>query len=688
MKNLNFAYLGLAIIILIAAGFYAGQRQGQPVNNQPSGDIVAENPALEAPIGSEQQQKAVSLIKKFASKEEYVAYLAQAQSTGYGYGRGGGTGGGQEEMLSAPSAMGEAGQKSSDSALPLAADNGSDRVSQTNVQVLGIDEPDIVKTDGKNLYISVDQPYWYYSEPQVDIMFDDGVRSVPAYRQLQQNTDIISAIPVKDMKKIAQIDKQGEMLLSGDTLIIFSGQYIYGYNIKDAANPKEVWHLKIENNAYLSAARLYDGKLYLVTGSYPDLVNPCPVKPLSLNDRGIEIPCTEIYHPIVPVSDVSTYYAFAIDPASGSVQNKLSFVGSAGQSVVYMSENALYISYTYSEDQTKILYDFIKTKASDVFPTEIISKIEKLQGYDIGSNAKMVELQQIIDRYFSGLDSDERLKMENELTNRMTDYIKQHKRGLLLSGIVKVPLDKFEITASGSVPGTPLNQFSLDEYQGNLRIATTVGTQGIYYWGGWNSQNSANDVYILDNELKIAGKIQDLGQGERIYSARFIKDKGYLVTFRQIDPFYVLDLADPKNPQEKGQLKIPGYSSYLHPLADNLILGIGMENSQVKLSLFDVSNPQNPKELDKYLLNEYWSDVSSTHHAFLQDKDRQIFFLPGGQNGYIFGYKDGKLSLQKAISNAQANRAVYIQNYLYIIGNSQIVVVDENNWERVNEIEF
>ena len=85
-----------------------------------------------------------------------------------------------------------------------------------------------------------------------------------------------------------------------------------------------------------------------------------------------------------------------------------------------------------------------------------------------------------------------------------------------------------------------------------------------------------------------------MGKDERIYSARFIGDKGYLVTFKQVDPFYVLDLSNPKKPEIKGELKIPGYSSYLHPISDDLILGIGKEGSVVKVSLFDVSDPTNP----------------------------------------------------------------------------------------------
>ena len=194
--------------------------------------------------------------------------------------------------------------------------------------------------------------------------------------------------------------------------------------------------------------------------------------------------------------------------------------------------------------------------------------------------------------------------------------------------------------------------------------------------------------YILDNNLEFQGAVQDLGLGERIYSVRFLQDKGYVVTYREIDPFYVLDLSDPTNPEVKGELKIPGYSSYLHPLAGDRILGIGKENWKVKLSLFDVSSPSDPKEAAKYILDESWSDVLSTHHAFLLDSKHNIFFLPGSKGGYIFSYENDELKLVKAVSQRGVRRAIYINDYLYIISDEEISVLNEKDWERVNELDI
>ncbi len=149
--------------------------------------------------------------------------------------------------------------------------------------------------------------------------------------------------------------------------------------------------------------------------------------------------------------------------------------------------------------------------------------------------------------------------------------------------------------------------------------------------------------------------MENLGLAERIYSARFYGDRGYLVTFRQTDPFYVLDLSVPQEPKLKGELKIPGFSSYLEELEDNLVLGVGRENFKVKVSLFDVSDPSNPIELDKYLLDEGWSEVLDNHRAFLKDERHKIFFLPSHKNGYVFSYADKKLKLEKEVSFFQGD---------------------------------
>lgn len=609
-------------------------------------------------------------IKKFSSEEEFKSYLEETEAAAEYLGLGGLA----LERVMGPTSLIEAPFMAEKAALP-------ERVSETTVQVPGIDEPDIVKTDGQEIYFSPGRIWPIWREP---IIMEE--RIIPSYQEAK--TKIIKAYPSADLALDGEIERSGDLLLVKDILVIFSGQDIEGYDVSNPKTPEKKWEIKLEEKNSIVTSRLYKDKIYLITKNLIDEIHPCPVKPLVIEGKPLTIECREIYHPVLPVPLDVTFLAMVLDPVSGEIENKVSFVGSSGQSVVYMSEKAIYITYSYYESIVKFFSKFLKEKCRDLIPNLVLEKLEKLEGYDLSQQAKLLELQTILEKYQSSLTEDERLRVENELTNRMSDYYKEEKRELEKTGILKIGLEKFGITATGNVPGSPLNQFALDEYQENLRIAITIGERFGWFGFGMGGGESANDVYVLDKNLEVLGSIKDLGLKERIYSARFIEDKGYLVTFRQIDPFYVLDLSNPQKPELKGELKIPGYSSYLHPITKDKILGIGQEDWKVKISLFDVALAENPKELDKYILDESWSDILSTHHAFLLDKYHEIFFLPGSRGGYVFSYKNDKLGLIKAVSGISARRAVYINDYLYIIGDNKITVLNEIDWQKVKELEL
>ncbi|HWL45495.1 MAG TPA: beta-propeller domain-containing protein [Ilumatobacter sp.] len=201
------------------------------------------------------------------------------------------------------------------------------------------------------------------------------------------------------------------------------------------------------------------------------------------------------------------------------------------------------------------------------------------------------------------------------------------------------PVEPTRYVASGEVDGTLLSQFSLDEHDGNLRIVVTD-----------HSANGATETRLAvftehGDELTEVGSVGGIGRGEQLYSARLIGDVGFAVTFRQIDPFYVLDLSDPTNPRVAGELKIPGMSTYLHPLGDvtetGLVLGIGQDSTDegmptgLKLSVFDVSDPANPTEIDKWVLPGGHSAAEYDHRAFQIVGDLAIvpieFPTPGAQ---------------------------------------------------------
>ena len=560
------------------------------------------------------------------------------------------------------------------------------RVSETNVQVVGIDEPDIVKTDGKEIYYSMPSRYFDYLGTTNSYFIKDGKKISGAPRKLG-GIALIKAYPPASLGLDSEILEQGDLLLDNkNNLIVLASDKIYGYNVLNLKLPVKNWTISLENNNRIITSRLYNDKIYLISSTYISRGSPCPIRPFAVDGKQIEIKCSDVYYPNVPVDIDSTYNISIIDPSSGEIENNISFVVSNSNSIIYMSPQAIFVSYYYQEDFIKLIFDFLLTEGKDIVSSDVIERLAKLKDYDISQQAKMTELESIFEKYYNSLDSDERLRMENEFENRVIDYFKKHNRELEKTGIFKIDINNLKILANGSVPGKLLNQFSLDEYKGNLRAATTIGGRGNLFFS--ISAESVSDVYVLDKNLKTVGSVKDLGKTEKIYSVRFLNDKGYVVTFRQIDPFYVIDLSNPKNPQVKGELKIPGYSSYLHPISEDRILGIGKEGSKVKISLFNVSDASDPIEEAKYILDEYYSEILNNHHAFLMDSKHQIFFLPGNKGSYIFSYKNGEIKLIKAVSGLRPKRAIYLSDYLYIIGESKITVLNENDWEKVNELDL
>jgi hypothetical protein len=214
-------------------------------------------------------------------------------------------------------------------------------------------------------------------------------------------------------------------------------------------------------------------------------------------------------------------------------------------------------------------------------------------------------------------------------------------------------LHKFDITdpnkaryvASGGVAGTPLDQFAMDEHKGYLRVATTVTTweESVDNASWWGETSTANRVSVLAEkagQLQVIGKTKDLAQGERIYSVRFSGDRGYVVTYRQVDPLFTMDLSKPSAPRTVGELKVPGYSTYIHPLDSNHLLTIGIHTAdtsgwswseqRMKLTIFDVTDFKHPKEaFTKLVGTAYgWSTAAYEHKAFNYFPERKLLAIP------------------------------------------------------------
>lgn len=206
---------------------------------------------------------------------------------------------------------------------------------------------------------------------------------------------------------------------------------------------------------------------------------------------------------------------------------------------------------------------------------------------------------------------------------------------------VSTAIHKFDVTspgateyrASGGVPGYLLNQWSLSEQDGFLRV---VSTDAPAWWGGPTTESASSVTVLAEREgrLVAVGKVGGLGRGERVYAVRFIGDLGFVVTFRQIDPLHVVDLSDPERPQVRGELELPGYSAYLHPIGDGLLLGVGQDATPeglpigTQVSVFDVSHPADPRRLHHLLLGQGFTEAEWDHHAFLYHPASGLTVLP------------------------------------------------------------
>ena len=509
---------------------------------------------------------------------------------------------------------------------------------ETNEQVQGVSEADIIKNDGKYLYVlTPDNADWesYYDavygvtgivkttdENGEPVELENAATEEPV---LKYDCKIAIIEPESDgkLQRIGEINispdtDKGiyhmtvrEMYVKGDRLIALvecsvreetdenddfkKQRYDYfGYSknitmavcfdITDRAASKEMWRI-YQDGSYISS-RLIDNQLVFLSNYYVDLgdgednVKANCVPTYSVNNAAMQrIPCDCL---VVgeQISDSSYLVASSVD-----VENKDSLKTEAvlgAGSNVYCTTDTLYATTTQYKD---------RDAGAQIFGTA------------------------------------------DEITNIYKFDIK--------NGDIKY-------LGCGSVKGSALNQFSIDEYNGYLRIATTSGD-----WG----DSLSNQVYVLDNELKVVGEITDIAKGETIKSVRFSGNTGYVVTFEQTDPLFVIDLSNPEKPEIKGELKIPGFSSYLHPVGDNLLLGVGVDGTNdgqgngIKISLFDVSDPENPVEADKIELNGtdtanrwiyYYSEALYSHKAMCWSDSESVMYIPYSKTDRIWSSSNGE----------------------------------------------
>jgi uncharacterized secreted protein with C-terminal beta-propeller domain len=362
-------------------------------------------------------------------------------------------------------------------------------------------------------------------------------------------------------------------------------------------------------------------------------------------------------------------------------------------------------------------------------PADVQSKINDIRSSRIKSKYdKIDEIGKVLQDYVETLSPEQAADVMKVVEERTQAVYVELAKELEKTVVHKISVsgNHIEYKTKGEVPGYVLNQFSMDENNGYFRIATTTGN-----WG-WRA-NTTNNVYVLDSGMNIVGRLEDLASGERIYSVRFIGDRGYIVTFRQIDPLFVIDLSTPSNPQVLGYLKITGVSDYLHPYDETHIIGVGRDATEegritgMKLSLFDVSDVSNPKEISKYIISgdSGWvqSEALNDHKAFLFSKSKSLLVLPiqisgnrilageykweSWQGAYVFNLDlsngfvlKGKITHVNETADttkpeyyydylSQVRRSLYIGNVLYTVSGRMIKMNDLGNIDNeINKVEL
>jgi uncharacterized secreted protein with C-terminal beta-propeller domain len=520
--------------------------------------------------------------------------------------------------------------------------------STTNIQVEGVDEADIIKSDGQYIYVT-----------------SNGV------------IRIIKAYPPEEASIASTIELNSTILgifVNEDKLVVFSQEYPhwrYGpeiipmiqaqikiYDVENRNDP--VLEDEITLDGYYFDSRMIREHIYVVT-NHPAIIRDEEVvlPTIARNNETEGVEATDVYY-----SDAEDYYhsfttIVSINIETSEILHETVLVGYSTS--LYVSQNNIYLATP---------------------------------------------------RYENGTQTTE---------------------------IHRIHIDYGDITyeASGKVPGYVLNQFSMDEYNSNFRIATTQGNIARTF----AQATSTNNVYVLNQNLTIIGRLEELAPNEQIYSARFMGTRCYLVTFKKVDPLFVISLEDPVNPRVLGKLKIPGYSNYLHPYSDSLLIGIGKETVEaeegdfawyqgVKLSLFDASDVENPKEVAKYIIGDRGTDspVLYDHKALLFDKERNLLVIPVlvaeidetkypkgvpsnaygdfvWQGAYVFTVTEDSIELRGGIthldddsellksgyyfsSEYSVKRSLYIDDYLYTISDKKIAINNLADLTTVSEIEL
>lgn len=559
----------------------------------------------------------------------------------------------------------EESSTASDSAgMNEAKDSSASGFSETNVQVKGVDESDIVKTNGTHIFqvsdgkINIIETNNGKNMKLIKSIAYKGNKFMPFQLFLHEDRLLVLGHSYEEIK--ANDSKNKEELWIAP---INESTKAIVYDISNPAEPKEERTLSLEG--HIISSRKIDSQIYLVTNQYPqywimnehDNVDLRPrYSDSNVSEEKIPIDYDEIqYFPESKEPNYTMIAAFDLNKPDTDA-NITTYLGSGNE--MYMSKENLYLAVQ-----------------------------------DWG----------------------------------MQTFIENGEESSIKTTIYKFGIDGLEVEyhATTEIEGRILNQFSMDEHNGYFRVAITKGNM-------WNDDNpSANNLFIFDENLKVVSSIEDLARGERIYSARFMGDRVYIVTFRETDPLFVIDATDPVAPKVMGELKIPGFSNYLHPYDENHLIGFGHDTKAVpnkdskepiiltegvKLSMFDVSDMKNPKEKFTEIIGGRgtYSSLNYDHKALLFDKTRNLFAFPINvynsvedndwdgefefQGAYIYDVTtENGFTFQSKISHMKGkapyeeweneiSRLLYIGDTLYALSNSKISSHEIGDYQVIEEL--
>jgi inhibitor of cysteine peptidase len=646
-------------------------------------------------------------LNKFSSYGELKTFLETASSLPKNYWFRGG-----EPMLEssdAQVAVPSAPVEPEPAAVPEPSETAGSDYSETNIQVEGVDEADIVKTDGEYIYIVSGS-----------------------------TITIVKAYPPEEAKVLSKISLDGSIagiFINGDKLAVFETEYgIYplyksGVVIDSGSDSEEVNEPTVDDES----SSVPETKNGSTLDDEPRVPEPTePTEPVVEPEIIWEPPTTSI-----KVYDISNKENpvltrnFSIDGNYFSARMIGDYVYVVATQYTFFIETDVFLPRVHSDNETEVIpaddiyyYNFSDTSYS--FTTIVALNIQ--------NDAQEPTHETILLGGTSAI-----YVSQNNIYLTFPDYTWQEDETMKTT-IQRIKIEKESITfaAQGEVPGYVLNQFSMDEYNGYFRIATTTTN---FDWRTFAEEvTSKNNVYVLDMNLNIVGKLEDLAPGEQIYSARFMGDRCYLVTFRNIDPLFVIDLTDPNAPKVLGQLKVTGYSGYLHPYDENHIIGIGKETEYeakedfswyqgVKISLFDVSDVSNPVELAKYEIGDRGTDspILWDHKALLFDKEKNLLVIPVlvaemdptqyegevppwahgeyvWQGAYVFDISLDGLELRGKITHIEdtellklgyyfgsdytVQRTLYIDNVLYTISRMKVKMNSLETLAEINTVEL